>query len=488
MTTMGAQGMKFVLQIIGTAVLARMLTPTDYGLVGMVTVVVNFAAMFKDAGLSMATVQNDEITHEQISTLFWINVLISVVLGLCVFAASPLVAMFYEKPELTAVTAALSFSFILSGLTIQHQALQRRHMCFGTLAATQIASQVLTLVVTIALALLGWRYWALVGGTLANALGDSLLTFICCPWIPGRMQHGTGAREMLKFGGHLTGFNFINYFSRNADNILIGRFIGADALGFYAKAYSLFMMPISEVRNPINSVAVPALCALRNEPVRYRIFYRRIVFLVALLNMPLVGFMLVFAHPLIYWMLGRQWLGAVPVFHVLTAAGFIQSAAQIGRGLPLMSMGFSRRYLFFGMIQSIITVLSIVIGLPWGIVGVAAFYCISFCLLIPITLPWCLKDSPVAPRDWLSAISIPAFATFIMVPFMIWMKKIALDGASFLDMSLYTNLTVIFFTGLAGILIYMLIILALPGGRDNIIVVVKHVNQARRAHKLSLAS
>ena len=211
MATMGSQGVCFVLQMASTMVLARLLTPADFGLIAMVTVVVNFATMFKDAGLSMATVQKDKISHEQISTLFWINVLISVVLGLCVLAGSPLVAKFYGKPELTAVTAILSLSFILSGLSIQHATLLRRHMRFGNLAIVQIVSQVITLAVTILLALNGWRYWALVGGSLATALSTVVLTFIFCPWIPGRMQKGTGVRNMLKFGGHLTGFNFINY-------------------------------------------------------------------------------------------------------------------------------------------------------------------------------------------------------------------------------------------------------------------------------------
>ncbi|MFC1794045.1 oligosaccharide flippase family protein, partial [Planctomycetota bacterium] len=181
MTTMSAQVIKFILSTTGIVVLARLLTPNDYGLIGMVAVVVNFAAMFKDAGLSMATVQKDKITHDQISTLFWINILISAFLGICILTVSPLVARFYGRPELTAVTAALSVSFIISGLMIQHQALMRRHMQFGKLAIIQIASQVITLVVTIVLALQGWRYWALVGGSISTALAGLLLTFFFCP-------------------------------------------------------------------------------------------------------------------------------------------------------------------------------------------------------------------------------------------------------------------------------------------------------------------
>ena len=279
MATMTAQVIRFVLGTASTVVLARLLTPEDFGLIAMVTVVVGFAQMFKDAGLSMATVQKDRISHEQISTLFWINIIISAFLGVCVLVASPLVAKFYGRPELAAVTAVLSVSFIMSGLTIQHQALLRRHMRFGSLAIIQIVSQIITLVVTIVLALLGWRYWALVGGTITTALTGMILTLFFCPWVPGRMRKGTGIRDMLKFGMNLTSSSFLNYASRNVDKILIGATWGAGSLGLYNKAYSLLLLPIGEINAPMSSVAIPALSRLQNDPERGvdntpRLFFR----------------------------------------------------------------------------------------------------------------------------------------------------------------------------------------------------------------------
>lgn len=406
MTTIGSQGVQFILSMVSTVVLARLLSPADYGLIGMVTVVVNFAVMFKDAGLSMATVQKEDISHEQISTLFWINVLISAGLGLCVLASSPLVAWFYGKPELSAVTAVLSISFILSGLTIQHQALQRRHMHFATLAGIQITAQVITIIVTIFLACVGWRYWALVGGTLAQALANSLLTFLFCPWIPGRMKRGTGVREMLKFGGNITGFNFVNYFSRNADNILIGKFIGANALGLYSRAYNLFMMPISQIRAPLDQVAMPVLSTLRNEPERYAKYYQRILDILASLTMPLTIYCAVEADFLIRVLLGPQWLGAVGVFRILAIAGMIQAIAGT-RGMVLLSCGFSKRYFYLGIFYGVFCVASFVIGLPFGIIGVATAYTIfNYIALLP-SLYYCFYNTPVKVSLFLKTI-IPA--------------------------------------------------------------------------------
>ena len=306
-TTIGAQVVQYILRITGTVVLARLLTPADYGLVGMVTVVVSFAAMFKDAGLSMATVQKEEISHVQISTLFWINILISTGLGLFVLVGSPLVAWFYSKPELTAVTAVLSLSFILSGFTIQHQALQRRHMRFGTLAVIQITSQVIALSVTISMVYFDWSYWALVGGTLTQVLVELLLTITFCPWIPGRMQRGVGVRDMLKFGGYLTGFNFVNYFARNADNILIGKFIGAGALGIYDRAYQLLMLPITMLSGPLSNVAVPALCRLNDDRERLHKYYLHILYLLSLVGGPIAGIAYLASKDIVIILLGPAW-------------------------------------------------------------------------------------------------------------------------------------------------------------------------------------
>lgn len=367
---MTSQGALFVLRVAGTVVLARLLTPADYGLIGMVTVVVNFAAMFKDAGLSMATVQKEKISREQISTLFWINVLISVVLGLCVLVGSPLVASFYGKPELTAVTATLSVSFIISGLSIQHAALLQRHMRFGALAIVQITAQLLTVTVTIVLALYGWRYWALVGGSLTTAFSSVVLTLFFCPWMPGRMQKETGVRDMLKFGGHLTGFNFINYFSRNADNILIGRFIGAEALGLYTKAYQIVYLPLANVRNPVNAVAIPVLSSLKNEPERFRRYYGNIVFILAFVSMPLMAFCVMFPKELILLVFGPQWLSMTDIFRVLAIAGFIQPVTGT-RGALLVACGKSKMYLLLGAITAVFMVTGFCIGIIWGVIGVA---------------------------------------------------------------------------------------------------------------------
>lgn len=405
-TTLTAQGVQFALNTAGTIVLARLLTPVDYGLVGMVTVITGFLEMFKTAGLSLATVQQERISREQISTLFWINSLISAALGLLILGCSPLVAMFYKRPELTAVTAVLSFPFIINGLIIQHRALLQRHMMFGALRTVLVISQVIGLGTTIALALLGWRYWALVGGTIVGSLSTTALTFYFCSWIPGRMQKGTGALKMLKFGGHVTGFNFVNYFSRNADNMLIGRFIGANALGLYAKAYNLFWMPIAQLRSPLNEVAMPAFSSLRNQPERYAKYYRSLLDILSSLTVPLSLYCLLEADFLIRTLLGPQWIGAVPVFRILAVIGPLQTVTGLC-GLVQLSLGLSKKYFYIGIATSCVFVISFVVGLRYGIEGVAGAYVLANVILFFPSLLYSLRGSPVGVALTLRAVMWP---------------------------------------------------------------------------------
>jgi len=416
-TTMTAQGIQFALNLAGTMVLARLLTPADFGLIGMVTVVVGFAGMFKDAGLSMATVQKEAVTREQISTLFWLNALLSVGVGLCILLASPLVAWFYGRPELTAVTAVLSLSLVVTGLSIQHTALLRRHMQFGTLAGIQITSYLAHLTVTTALALAGWRHWALVGGGLASASSSMLLTLFFCPWIPGRMRKGAGVRSMLKFGGHLTGFNFLNYFARNADNFLIGRFLGSDALGLYAKAYGLLMLPIRQITGPIAAVAAPALSRLQDDPDRYKRYYYQSINLIAFISMPMVLMLAAFSEEIILLVLGERWAGAAPVFKALAFAALFQPVVN-PVGWVFISLGQTDRQLRWSLVTVPLVVLSFVLGLPWGILGVAVSYAI--CSLTVLTFPglwWAFRSSPLSIRGWWEAIRCPLIASIVMYLF-----------------------------------------------------------------------
>jgi len=451
---MTAQGASFFLHMGSTVVLARLLTPQDFGLIAMVTAVTGFVMMFKDLGLSTATVQKAEINHAQISTLFWINVGLSLCVMLVTAALAPAIAWFYGEPRLTWITLALASAFIFGGLTVQHQALLRRNMRFGTLALTHIVSMLVGILVAIIAAWYGVGYWALVIMRLAEAIAGAIAVWVACGWRPGLPVRRSGVRSMLAFGGNLTGFSIVNYFARNFDNILLGRFWGAGVLGLYNRAYRLMMLPISQVREPLHAVAIPALSHIQNDPIRYKKYYIKLITLVSFITMPLMVFLFFCADQVIHILLGSKWLGAVDIFKILCVVAFIQPVGTTW-GIVLVSLGQSRRYLTWGILNSVIIVVSFILGLPWGAIGVAAAYTIASYVLLAPTLWYCFRRTPISIADFFSAISRPViasiimgFAIFLSRPYLSSLPHIGSIGCSFI----------------IGFLTYLIVLLLVPGG------------------------
>lgn len=452
-----SQGISFGLSMVNTLVLARLLTPSDFGLIGMVTVVVNFLGMFKDAGLSTATVQNEKIDRSQISTLFWINVIISLVLGLVILLASPLVAAFYKKPELTAVTAVLSISFILQGLCIQHIALLQRHLKFTSVAINDISALIMNIVIAVVMAALGLRYWALVGGTIASTITLLILTFYSCPWIPERMRKGTGVRNMMKFGGRLTVSNFVHYFSRNLDSLLIGRIKGAEPLGLYSKAFNLLMSPLNQIRAPLTTLSLPVLSSLKCEPVRYQSYYRQLLDVSISLALPLSIYCFLEGEFLIRILLGQQWMEAVPVFKIFSIAG-VFVAMSAAPGLVMLSHGYAKRHMHLTIITAVMISVSFLVGIPFGIKGVAWGYTIaSFLIMIPL-IYFGFRDTPIKPRLIFEAIGGPLFATSVA----------GIAAYIFIFFFSSDKILIHVFTGLIFLIIYLNITLLRPKTRDTL--------------------
>ncbi len=412
--TVISQGFKFAAMMIATVVLARLLRPADYGLVGMVAVVTSFVALFKDLGLSAATVQREEITHAQVSTLFWVNVALSVGVAALTAALAPLVAWFYGEPRLTAITLAYCAGFLFGGLTVQHEALLRRQMRFGALSAAEVAALLSSVAATVLLAWYGAGYWALVGGHLALSLVYLVCIWFACGWWPGPPSRDSGVRSMLAFGGNFTGFSVINHFARNADNILIGRFWGSQQLGLYVKAYQLLLMPLDQINSPITTVAVPALSRLNDAPERYRRAYLRILEKVAMVTMPGIAFMIAVSDWLVLVVLGPQWTEAGRIFAVLGLAALVQPITNT-TGWLFITQGRMRHLFQWGLIGSTLIVVSIVAGLPWGTVGVATSYSLVFVgVVTPLLFYFVGRSGPVRATDFYVA-AAPSFCASLVV-------------------------------------------------------------------------
>ena len=410
--TVTSQAIKFAIGLASTMILARILAIRDYGLLGMVAAFIGLIGLFKDLGLSQATIQRKEITHEQISALFWVNVALGVGAFLAVAALSPAVAWFYHQPRLIGIMTALGTGYLLGGLTVQHQALLQRQMRFSRLAVIDVGSVIFSVAVAISLALLGARYWALVAQVVAYAAANAAGVWIGCGWRPSLHVRGAGVRSMLSFGGYLTGSNVINYVARNADNVLIGRVWGAYSLGLYSKAYGLLLLPLSQINNPIGAVVIPGLSRLREDHARYRTYYIGALTMVAFVTMPLALFTIIFAHELIPIILGARWIGAVPIFRLLGIAALVQPVCHTF-GWLYISSGRTDRAFRWSAVNTVFMVLAFVIGLPHGAKGVAlAFSVVMVGLSLP-SLLYATHGLPVSLKDVGRAIWLPFLGSII---------------------------------------------------------------------------
>lgn len=472
--TMAAQVSKFVLQMGSTVFLARLLAPEDYGLIGMVTVVIGFAGLFKDLGLSTATIQKSEINHNQVSTLFWINFAISCTTGLVVAALAPVVAWFYQEPRLTGITLALATSFIFGGLTVQHQALLRRQMNFTSLAKIEVISMLTGVVTAIISGWYGLGYWSLVLMQIATAIANAVGVWIACGWRPGTPLLSSGLRSMLAFGGNLTAFNFVNYFSRNLDNILIGQYWGPQQLGLYAQAYKLVLLPINQINGPITSVALPALSSLQSEPQNYSKFYYKAILAISTLGMPMLGFLVASADKVILTLLGKQWLGAVVIFQLLIPAAF-NATIGVGQGWVYQSLGMVDRQLRWGIVSSILNVILFLIGVRWGAIGVAAAYGLSRPIFLVAGFTYCYKGTPLKFITLAKTLFQPAFASFGAAVVLMGINKLLLPGvnnvvALLIDIVLYS-------------LFYFLIWIVLPNGKSTLFEMIQTAKNLKKKPK-----
>jgi PST family polysaccharide transporter len=421
--TMSAQGAKFFLNLVSTMILARLLTPRDFGLVAMVATVMGFLRVFKDAGLSIATVQRERITHAQVSNLFWVNVAVSALCSLIVAAAAPVIARFYHNPRLIGVTLILSATFIISGSTVQHQALLKRQMRFKALALIEVSSMAVGVFVGVLMAALGYGYWSLVGSSLSMEIAGLLLTWWASRWRPQLPTRRSGIGPLLSFGAYRTAGDFLTSLARGSDILLIGRFYGAASVGLYSRASALLIRPLEQFLSPINAVFVPALSRLQSQPERYRSTFLRVYEAIALTGCFFTGLLLALARPLTLVLLGPKWEQAAVIFGGFTVAALCIPLANASTWL-FTSQGRGRDMLIAQSINSCAIVFSFVAGLSYGPVGVAiAFSVSSLVIRVPILYFMVGRRGPVRTSD-LWGVLFRHLPVWIVVFFVTWLTLI----------------------------------------------------------------
>lgn len=398
-----AQGIKFALQLISIAVLARLLTPADFGLVAMVTLMTGLLGIFRDGGLSAATIQRQDVTHAQVSNLFWINAGLGLALAILMVALAPVLTKIYDEPRLTWICIALSASFLIGGLSLQHESLLRREMRFKALAYIDVLSLACGIAAGIASAWAGWGYWALVVMPLSTTATQVVLIWFASDWRPGRLRRGTNVRPLLRFGANLTGANFIGYIASNATPFLVGLLGGAHQLGFYNRANTLTAIPSTQILPPVMNVAQSALARVSSDPERFRRAALSLIRKICLLAMFVTVTMAVMADWIVDIFLGPGWVDAVPIFRMLAVFSLVEPVATVAT-LMLIAAGRADAVLKWKLITLAIISASLAVGAFWGVAGIIASYALSGLFVrLPLYLAYVSRHLPISKIDFSKA-------------------------------------------------------------------------------------
>ncbi len=401
-----AQGASLVLRMGSLMVLARLLAPKDFGLVGMVTAFTGVLNLFRDFGLSAATVQRGHVTEEQISALFWINIVVGGFLGFLLMGMAPIVAAFYHEPRLFWVSIILGSSFIFNGAGVQHTALLERQMRFTALATIDIIALVVSTAVGIIMAATGFGYWALVAAAVCLPLVTTICLWLATGWTPGKPTSQDGLHSLLRFGGGITLGNVIVYLAYNLEKVLLGRFWGADALGLYGRAYQLVNLPTDNLNSAFWGVAFSGLSRVRDDPQRFKSYFLKGYSLLLALTIPITIAAALFAPDLIFVVLGPKWKDVIGIFRLLTPTILIFALINPLAWL-VFSLGMVGRNLKIVSVLAPLVIGGYVMGLPYGPKGVALGYSAMMTLWVIPHIAWCVHGTVISLRDILLTVSRP---------------------------------------------------------------------------------
>jgi polysaccharide transporter, PST family len=424
-----SNGVQLAVAAGAVAVLARLLVPADFGRFAMVAVVLGLVASLRDFGIPAATIQSRNLGDAEVSRLFWLNLKLSVLLAACMIASAPLLARFFLEPALVGITLVMACGSLVAAAGTLHMGLLARQMRFAAISATETSAALFGAVVGIAAALRGLGYWSLVLQHVAMMLVLGAMPWLLCRWRPRRYRDSVHARvgPLLSYGANLSLARVVTYAAQNMGFLVVGRVLGAGALGLYQSAARWATLPVLQVFRPLDQVVVSALRPLGGAPERYRAAMSATIRATAALVLPIVAFLGVVAHDAVSLLLGPQWIEAVPLFRVLAAAAFLDVVRLSGKWLNL-SEGRTDRQLRWALVSTPWIVAATVVGAGWGALGVSLGYAFAVLLLAYPAGAYALATSPLTARDFWGALAIPA-GTALLAALITWSAVPALAGA-----------------------------------------------------------
>jgi O-antigen/teichoic acid export membrane protein len=379
--SIAGQAASFVVMIGSVVMLARLLTPADFGIVTMVT---TFSLLFRSFGMNGFTeliMQREEMSHTLASNLFWIELGIGTILTVAFAGSGSLLALFYHNPAVASVAAGMSLTIGIGCLGWIHMALLQRGMQFRTTAIINFVGQLLLVIVSIVLGLAGWHYWALVWGSVTQSIVVAAGAWWMCSWIPSRPGRAAGTGSGLKFAMNVYSHFAFSYSTRNTDNLLVGWRFGARSLGFYKKAYDLFVLPETQLLAPMSAVVVSTLSRVSGNREQFQRYFLRAIAVLALVGMGIGADFALVGKDLIRFLLGPGWEEAGRIF-ALFGPGIGVMLLYNTHGWVHLSIGRPERWFRWGLMEFACTTSLFLLALPWGPSGIALAWTISFFVLM----------------------------------------------------------------------------------------------------------
>ncbi len=432
-----------VLRFIVSVILARLLGPRDFGLIGMVLVFTGFASRISELGLGASLVQRREVSDRHLNAVFWVNVATGAALTLLFALLAPLIARFYREPLLRLLTVALAANFLLGSVTIAQDSLLSKSLDFRTRFRIAILSLTVSGLVALLLAYFGAGVWSLVGQSITGTTMRVVVMWRLSSWRPRRAFDVSAFRELMRFGRHMVAFDIVNYWGSNFDKLIVGRALGSSALGIYNLAGRLMQLPVTNVTGITGTVMFPALSAMQDEGESVRRAYLRATRMIALCAFPMMIGLGVVAEPAILVLYGEKWSETISVLRILCVAGLANSV-YFTAGWIFLSRGRSDLHVRWGIYAALVRVIGILVGVQWGILGVAWAHVAGtwICICYP-TWSSAVRLVNLRFRDMLHSLRGP-FCCAVAMGVLLWMSDRWMLG----DMSMALRLVVHVFSGI----------------------------------------
>ncbi|GAA4890800.1 MOP flippase family protein [Ferrimonas pelagia] len=426
--TIGARQIQQGVTLVITAILANLLSPADFGLVGMVTILVGLAMILADTGFSAVIVQDQSLGQRHYSTLFWLNLAIGVVVALAFYWSAPAVAWFYGRDELIPLAQVLSVSFVLSSFSSLPEALMRKEMDFKALSVIDTSVHLLVGAIVVLMALNGFGIWSLVAQPLLQQSLKAVLMWWHCSWRPSFLVSFYALRDVFQFSANMLLLRYLHYTMANMDYVIVGRFLGPDLLGIYTLAYKVMFVPIRNICLEIVKVLFPAFSQIQDDPVAFARAYLRALRSTCYVVLPMLMGMVIVAEPFIQTVFGEQWQGAVPVLKLLCFVGMLHIFIALS-GVVFRALGRPGLELKINVVRFVLVLPALLVAIQYGLVLFVWVLLIATALFTLVQQIYVGRLLQCDWRDCISALLPPLGVSLVMGALLLWLQ-IVLASAS----------------------------------------------------------